>query len=102
MKKCRHFLRRIAHLRRDTTRLSQPLREGGGLSSGDVFQETSARYRAVEPAQWLNRHPEAGSSWPSWPKAFQEGHQQIWADKYVMGRSGNVTAERTMERLIKR
>jgi hypothetical protein len=39
------------------------------LSSEDVFQETSARYRAVEPEQWLRRHPEAGSSWPSWPKA---------------------------------
>ena len=39
------------------------------LSSDDVFQETSARYRAVEPEQWLQRHPEAGSSWPSWPKA---------------------------------
>ena len=21
--------------------------------------------------QWLQRHPEAGSSWPSWPKASQ-------------------------------
>jgi len=40
-----------------------------GLSSDDVFHETSARYRAVEPEQWLQRHPEAGSSWPSWPKA---------------------------------
>ena len=39
------------------------------LSSDDVFQETSSRYRAVEPEQWLQRHPEAGSSWPSWPKA---------------------------------
>jgi len=39
------------------------------LSSGDVFQETSARYRAVEPEQWLQRHPEAGSSWPSWHEA---------------------------------
>jgi len=26
-------------------------------------------YREVEPEQWLQRHPEAGSSWPSWPKA---------------------------------
>jgi len=32
------------------------------LSSDDVLQETSARYRAE---QWLQRHPEAGSSWPS-------------------------------------
>ena len=27
--------------------------------------------RSVEPEQWLQRHPEAGSSWPSWPKASQ-------------------------------
>ena len=27
--------------------------------------------RAVEPEQWLQRHPEAGSSWTSWPKASQ-------------------------------
>jgi len=40
------------------------------LSSDHVFQETSARYRAVEPEQWLQRHPEAGSSWPSWPKTL--------------------------------
>jgi len=41
------------------------------LSPDDVFQETSARYRALEPEQWLQRHPEAGSSWPGWPKASQ-------------------------------
>jgi hypothetical protein len=40
------------------------------LSSDDEFQDTSARYRAVEPEQWLQRHPEAGSSWPSWPMAL--------------------------------
>ena len=39
------------------------------LFTEDVFQETSARYRAVGQEQWLQRHPEAGSSWPSWPKA---------------------------------
>ena len=39
------------------------------LSSDDLFQETSARYRAVEPEQWLQRNPEEGSSWPSWAKA---------------------------------
>jgi len=44
-------------------------RAQGRLSSDDVFQETSARYRAVVPEQWLQRHPEAGSSWPSWSKA---------------------------------
>ena len=32
------------------------------LSSDDVFQDTSARYRVEEPEQWLQRHPEAGSS----------------------------------------
>ena len=31
----------------------------------------SSDNRAVEPEQWLQRHPEAGSSWPSWPKASQ-------------------------------
>ena len=29
----------------------------------------TTRYKAAEPEQWLQRHPEAGSSWPSWPKA---------------------------------
>ena len=38
------------------------------LTYDDVFQETSARYRAVEPEQWLQRHAEAGSSWLSWPQ----------------------------------
>ena len=42
-----------------------------GLSSDieDVFQASSARHRAVEPEQWLQRHPKAASSGPSWPKA---------------------------------
>ena len=36
---------------------------------------TSARYRAVEPEQRLQRHPEAGSSWPSWPQtSHREAH----------------------------
>ena len=39
------------------------------LSAADLFQQTSARYRAVEPEQWLQRHPEAGSFWPSWRQA---------------------------------
>ena len=48
------------------------------LSSDDLFQETSARYRAVESEQWLQRYSEAGLSWPSWPKTsysppLQEG-----------------------------
>ena len=53
---------------------------GGGLSYDDVFQETSARYRAVKPEQWLQRHPEAGSSWPSWPQASQGGYLILEAD----------------------
>jgi hypothetical protein len=34
-------------------------------------QDKPARYREVEPEQeqWLQRHPEAGSSWPGWSKA---------------------------------
>jgi len=48
------------------------------LSSDDVFQETSARYRAVEPEQWLQRHPEAGSSWPSWPQASQRTRRVLF------------------------
>jgi len=44
-----------------------------GLSSDDVFQEISARYKAVEPEQWLQRHPEAGSSWSSRPRSSWRG-----------------------------
>ena len=29
--------------------------------------------RTVEPEQWLQRHPEAGSSWPSWPRFSWKG-----------------------------
>jgi len=47
------------------------------LSSDDVFRETSARYRAVEPEQWLQRHPEAGSSWPSWPQASHSEEEMM-------------------------
>ena len=50
------------------------------MSSDDVFQETSTRYRAVEPEQWLQRHPEAGSSWPSWSKASQVMRLQGYED----------------------
>ena len=34
------------------------------VSSDDAIQKTSARYRAVEPEKWLQRHPAVGSSWP--------------------------------------
>ena len=36
--------------------------------------QTFVRYRAVEPEQWLQRYPDAGSSGPSWPEA-PTGHQ---------------------------
>jgi len=36
---------------------------GADLSAAQVpVQETSTRYRAVEPEQWLQRRPEVGSS----------------------------------------
>ena len=35
----------------------------------DVFQETSARYKAVKREKEFQPHPEAVSSWPSWPEA---------------------------------
>ena len=50
------------------------------LSCDDVFQEKSTLYRAVEPEQCLQRHPEAGSSWPSWPQA---SHGLGFRYKYV-------------------
>ena len=53
-------------------------REGRLFSSDDVFQETSTRYRAVEPEQWLQRHPEAGSSWPSWPTVSRSCHAKVF------------------------
>ena len=31
--------------------------------------------KTCEPEQWLQRHPEAGSSWLSWPKASQCGYR---------------------------
>ena len=31
--------------------------EGGGLSFGDIFQETTARYKAVEPSSGSNVIP---------------------------------------------
>ena len=46
----------------------QDASESRGLSSDDVFQETSAR-QSSGAEQWLQRHTEAGSSWPSWPEA---------------------------------
>jgi len=44
---------------------------GGSLraSAGCWQHTTHLPDGAVEPEQWLQRHPEAGSSWPSWPKA---------------------------------
>jgi len=31
---------------------------------------------AFSAEQWLQRHPEAGSSWPSWPKASRGGRER--------------------------
>ena len=39
------------------------------LSRPCVCADTAARYKAVELGQWLQRHPEAGSSVPSCPRA---------------------------------
>ena len=36
-----------------------------------VSQISGFKYRAVEPDQGPQRHPEVRSSWPSWPKASQ-------------------------------
>ena len=54
---------RMAHSSRTQSGTTQGRRENPRTqSSDDAFQETSARYRAVEPEQWLQRHPAAGSS----------------------------------------
>ena len=53
------------------------------LSFDAVFQETSAQYRAVEPEQWLQRHPDVGSSWPSWPKASQHEQEDQRLDRPI-------------------
>ena len=41
---------------------SEELRRIAAITSGST----------VEPEQWLQRHPEAGSSWPSWPQASHD------------------------------
>jgi len=33
-------------------------------------QDESALIKSSESKEWLQHHPEAGSSWPSWPKAL--------------------------------
>ena len=40
------------------------------------FQETSGRHGAVEPEQWLQRHPEAGSLWDARPPGLLMGPPQ--------------------------
>ena len=57
------------------------------LSSDNTFQETSAQYKAVSPEQWLQRHPEAGSSWPSWSQA---SHIPRWARAGLAGRRSHI------------
>ena len=36
-----------------------------------------ARQRTTLYEQWLQRHPETGSSWPSWPKASRPANTTI-------------------------
>ena len=56
-----------------------------GFSSGIAFvlasvfpHSISMMYsRAVTPEQWLQRHPEAGSSWPSWSQASHRPQQTL-------------------------
>jgi len=44
-----------------------PGRSGAPGAAGNLVP----MYRAAEPGQWLQRHPEAGSSWPSWSQVSQ-------------------------------
>ena len=44
---------------------------GEVLLYGTPFQVQSWEAGTLSPEQWLQRHPEAGLSWPSWPKASQ-------------------------------
>jgi hypothetical protein len=45
----------------------------GGRRPGGPEEPAPRRPPRIE--QWLQRHPEAGSSWPSWPKASHtQGH----------------------------
>jgi len=53
---------------RYSTKTLPTLRRKTPLSSDDVFPRNLPD-RGVEPEQWLQRRPEAGSSLPSWPKA---------------------------------
>ena len=40
----------------------------------------------MEPEQWLQRHPEAGLSWPSWPKA-SHGESDLGAAQSLLFRA---------------
>jgi len=44
---------------------------------------------AVEPEQWLQRHPEAGSSWPSWPEASYPFQAANYAHQLVTEKINN-------------
>ena len=52
------------------------------------LQETSGRYRAVEPEQWLQRHPEAGSLWDARPPTPPDGEAGSYS-----GGCGRVVAQ---------
>ena len=36
-----------------------------------------ARLSSDDAEHWLQRHPDAGSSWPSWPEASEQGTAHI-------------------------
>jgi len=59
------------------------------LSSDDVFQEISARYRAVGPEQWLQRHPEAGSSWPGLRPHIEQRANNLNGVKHFCAENGS-------------
>ena len=68
------------------------------LSSDDVVQVISTRDRAVAPEQWLQRHPEAGSSCPSWPEA---SHQPSTHNQ-KRGMDKEEEAEKAADKLVKK
>jgi hypothetical protein len=46
---------------------------------------------AVEPEQWLQRHPQAGASWPSWPQGSQTAVERTWNTYRVASLMSNRT-----------
>ena len=94
---CKAILRStVEHIWQVSPRSSSP------LSSNDTSQETSARYRAVEPEQWLQRHPEAGSSWPSWPRGPHIRGMPTRDSHFALQTSGVVEAQVFVEAMQRR